>query len=46
MKNLIIILVIALSFHFTNAQEFKETKKYSVANRLDTKQQEYFLILI
>ncbi|MCL5127753.1 hypothetical protein [Algibacter sp. L4_22] len=41
MKNLIILLITLISFQFTNAQEFTVTSKYKVANRMDTKQQEY-----
>jgi len=41
MKNLIILLITILSFQFTNGQEFTKTNKYTVANRMDTKQQEY-----
>lgn len=41
MRNLIILLITAFSFQFMIAQEYKETKKYSIQNTVKTKQQEY-----
>ncbi|MCX7549632.1 hypothetical protein [Xanthomarina sp. F2636L] len=41
MKNIITFLIVAISFQFAHAQEFIATNKYTVANRIDTKQEAY-----
>lgn len=41
MKKLIIILITLYSFQLVKAQEFIKTKKYTIANRVDTKDKEY-----
>jgi hypothetical protein len=41
MSRLIIFFTTALILQYTHAQEFETTNKYRVANRMDTKQQEY-----
>lgn len=41
MSRLILLITTALILQYTHAQEFETTNKYRVANRMDTKQQEY-----
>jgi len=40
MKNLMTLLIAVICFQFTNAQEFIKTKKYTITNKTNTKQQE------
>ncbi len=45
MKNIIIILIITFSFQFVKAQKFIKTNKYTIVNKIGTKQQEYTALL-
>ena len=39
MRNLIITLILIITFQFTNAQKFIKTNKYTIVSKVGTKQQ-------